>query len=215
MSAAQEIPSELILAAIDRARVHRAAGEATVPVWVIFEHLGIARRSAAARQVRLRLDVLEADGRVQLHRVRGIQAWEITAAGRRYLQRHRRAGNVPELPESPQHARWRDARTLAAQEIERFHTALRDAVETATEMLDAPATAGPSSDEWFAIAERLRSEGWRLGSATYCLREWAEPDDAQADTDDGGNEPVLSLSERSLRSKRAGRRNPRNWERRA
>jgi hypothetical protein len=215
MSAAQEIPSELILAAIDRARVHRAAGEPTVPVWVIFEHLGIPRRSAAARQVRQRLDVLEADGRVQLHRVRGIQAWEITPAGQRDLQRLRRTGNVPELPESPQHARWRNARTLAGQEIERFHTALRDAVEAATGMLDAPVTAGPSSDEWFEIAERLRREGWRVGSATYCLREWAEPDDAHPDIDDGGHEPVLSLSERSLRSKRAGRRNTHNWDRRA
>lgn len=40
------------------------------------------------------------------------------------------------------------------------------------------------SDAWFSIAERLQAACWRVGSATHCLREWREPDDARVDVDD-------------------------------
>jgi len=41
------------------------------------------------------------------------------------------------------------------------------------------------SDQWFELAERLRSDCWMLGSASHCLHEWAEPDDRYADIDEG------------------------------
>lgn len=209
---AHVVPDALVLAAIERGGRHRARDVHAVPVWVILNHLGIARRSAAARQVRLRLDDLEADGRIELVRLHGSQAWEITTAGRRYLQRQRRAGKVPELPESPQHRAWREAQTLAEQEIERLRAELRDCITDAMEQVDSESR----SDVLFEIAKRLHFECRRVASATYCLSEWAEPDDATADIDDGlePGERTLDRAEQARRSsRRAGRRNPLNWER--
>ncbi len=204
-----EIPAELVLAAIERADRHRARDVHAVPVWAILEHLGIARRSAAARQVRGRLDALKVAGRIEGVRLHGIPAWQITAAGRRYLQRQRRAGNVPELPESPQHAAWRHAHTLAGQEIERFKGDARGYIGEALGLIDADQPAG--SDDLYAIGERLQFECRRLASATYCLREWQEPSDDRPDLDgvsgDPGEDGAL------LRARRAGRRNPGNWQR--
>jgi hypothetical protein len=214
MSNTDVVPDVLVLAAIERADRHRARDVHAVPVWVILEHLDIARRSAAARQVRGRLDALLAGGRIEFVRLHGAQAWEMTPAGRRYLQRQRRAGEVPELPESPQHRAWRNARTLAEQEIDRFRLELRGCLTDAMRLLDADPPA--RSDEFYVTADRLKAECWRLASATYCLREWAEPDDAHADIDDrlDARERQLARAEQAqLRSRRAGRHHPHNWER--
>lgn len=48
-----EIPDVTVLAAIDRAERHR--GRPGVPVWLIFEHLGIPRRSRRVRAQSKRL----------------------------------------------------------------------------------------------------------------------------------------------------------------
>jgi hypothetical protein len=37
---------------------------------------------------------------------------------------------------------------------------------------------------WVEIAKRLSRDCNRLGSATYCLLGWSEPDDERADVDD-------------------------------
>jgi hypothetical protein len=209
---AVEIPDSLVLAAIERADRHRARDVHAVPVWEIFEHLHIVRRSAGARHVRVRLDVLEAGGRIQHVRLHGSQAWEITAAGRRYLQRHRRAGNVPELPESPQHTAWREARAVAESRIGGLGVALRETLIEALDLIEAdPPTR---SDVWFELAGTLRRASWRLGCAVYCLREWVEPDDAHADIDDRLTpaEKKLDRAEQArLRSRRQGRRGITHW----
>jgi len=207
---AVEVPDSLVLAAIERAALHRADGETAVPAWAITEHLGIPRRS---RHVRVQLAALEAAGAIERSRRHGIAVLSLTSAGKRRLARARRAGTI-ELPESPQHAKWRNTRTLAGQEIERCHRAARDAVKAATEMLDAPVSAGPGSDGWFEMAERLRRACWRLGSATYCLREWPEPSDARADVDERlePHERTLDVVERTrLRARRQGRRGFTGW----
>ncbi len=211
-SSADEPSDELVLAALDRAARHRARDNAAVPVWAIFEHLGVSRRSAAARQVRIRLDVMHAAGWIALGRAHGIQTWGLTSTGVRHLRRERRAGRVPRLPESPQHQRWRNAHTAAAQEIDRFERELRALLDETSQMLDVEPPAG--SDAVFAFAERLQRACWRLGSAGYCLREWAEPDDARADLDthldlaEAGLDHVEQAYRRALR---AGRRNVRLW----
>jgi hypothetical protein len=115
-----------------------------------------------------------------------------------------------DLPESPQHCQWRNARTLAAQEIERFRASMRDAVTEATALLSDT----PGSDAWFELAERLQRAGRRLGSATYCLHEWVEPDDDRADIDDHVSPVDLALDPRERQrreARRAGRRNTRLW----
>jgi hypothetical protein len=104
------IPDAMILAAIERAALHR--GRPGIPIWMILEHLGLPRR---ARRVRPQIRTLTDAGALATSRTHGVQLWSLTAAGRRQL---RRAGDVV-LPESPQHRAWRAARALAEQEIER------------------------------------------------------------------------------------------------
>jgi hypothetical protein len=123
-----------------------------------------------------------------------------------------RAGEVPVLPESPQHRQWREARALAAQEIERMREVVRATVDEAARLLDS--STAVSSDAWFELNDRLRRVIWRLASAGYCLHEWTEPLDKQADIDDGSNpgDRHLTEGERTRRrSRRAGRRNTTLW----
>ena len=196
-----EIPDVTVLAAIDRAERHR--GRQGVPVWLVFAHLGIPRRS---RRVRAQLQALGQDGAIEQRRAHGVEIWALAPRGRRRLQG---AGRV-DLPESPQHCQWRNARTLAAQEIERFRATMRDAVTEASALLSDT----PGSDAWFDMAERLQRAARRLGSATYCLQEWLEPEDDRADIDDHASSGDLSLNSRERQrreARRAGRRNIRLW----
>jgi len=190
-----------VLAAIDRAVRHRV--RPVVPIWSIFEHLGIPRRSS---RVRTQIFELVQAGAVERSRVRSIEQFSLTSAGRRRL---RRAGEV-ELPESPQHQEWRNAQVLAAQEIERFRDALCELLADASALLDS----GAPSDVWFELAERLERTARRLGSATYCLYEWAEPIDGEPDVDDRcehDDEQLDPLDRQRRRARRAGRRNVGRW----
>ena len=207
---AELIPDELILAAIDRAMRHRHNVSA-VTKNSIYLHLAIPTRSGPARHVHRRLPALEETGAVERARRNSATVWSVTSAGRRRLKRARRAGMV-ELPESPQHRAWRDAHLLAGQEIERLRRELRDRLIHALHAVDKQSQA--SSDVFFELAERLHRECRRFASASYCLHEWVEPDDAHADIDDRleAGEQSLPRTERArLRSKRAGRRNVRYW----
>ena len=65
------------------------------------------------------------------------------------------------------------------------------------------------SDSWFELARRLHGDCCALGSATHCLYEWAEPDDAKADNDDYrdvGDDALEPAEQGRLRSLRQGRR---------
>ncbi len=210
---AERPPDELVLAAVERAARHRARDTPAVPVRAIFEHLAVPRRSAAARHVRSRLEVLHAAGSLERSRDHGVPTWELTSAGRRRLQRARRTGNVPQLPESPQHRTWRNARTAAAQEIERFSRSLRDYLDEAARLIDADPPA--HSDAWFELGQHLQRACRRLGSASYCLHEWVEPHDARADVDerlDPADERLDPAGGARRRARRMGRRNIGLWE---
>jgi hypothetical protein len=177
-----QIPDLLVLAAVDRAQLHRIQSGQAVPVWQVLEHLDLARRSAAARELRALLAALKAVGALASSRRHGVHVWQLTPAGRRRLTRAERRGDVPALPESPQHRRWRVARTLSSQEIERFRGELREALEQAGCLLAASQPA--RSDAWFESGERLQRACMRLWSASHCLYEWKEPTDDHADIDD-------------------------------
>jgi hypothetical protein len=214
--AAEVITDVMVLSALDRAMRHRGRGHTAVPVWDIYAHLEIAQRSASAKRVRAQIESLEISGAVARSRRHGVKTWALTGTGRRRLQRARRVGRIPELPESPQHQTWRNAHTLAGQEIERFRQSVRACLDEVTRLLDADPPA--RSDAFFEIAERLRFECWRFASVTYCLMEWVEPDDARADVDDHlePGERRLDPSERArLRWRRMGRRNVMLWDRAA
>lgn len=209
MSAARDIPDVVILAALDRAVRHRDAGPVTVRS--IHDHLALSPRSRAARHVRTRLPGLAESGAVERSRARGFVLWSLTSAGSASLTRARRSGSI-ELPESPQHRAWREARASAEQEVERFEQEAINAITDAMALVESES----SSDGLFAVAERLRGELWRLASATYCLSEWPEPDDATADIDDrlDARERELAPAEQmALLALRAGRRNVINWGR--
>jgi hypothetical protein len=184
-----EPPDVLVLAAVDRAQLHRIPSGEAVPVWQVLDHLDVPRRSAAARDVRARLAALEGGGALISSRRHGVHVWQLTPDGRRRLIRARRRAEVPALPESPQHRRWRLARTLSSQEIERFRSELRDALEHALRLLDENRPV--SSDAWFDAGERLEQACTRLWSASHCLYEWNEPTDDRADIEDRAARNVL------------------------
>jgi DNA-binding transcriptional regulator PaaX len=211
-----QAPSDaLILAAVERAARHHPNGARAIPAWTILEHLGIRARTPGARHVRARLQALCDAGSLEPARRHGVATWELTSAGLRRLRRARRGGEDVLLPDAPQHQVWRVARATAEQEIERFHADVRTRLAHAGELLDADEP--PPSDAWFELAEQLRWACRRLASASYCLREWREPDDDRADVDDrlDADDERLPPQERARRrARRAGRRNLRLWDQR-
>jgi hypothetical protein len=138
--------------------------------------------------------------------------WELTDTGRERLFAYLESGEVDELPESPQHRAWRDARTSSVAHIDGFamelHRDLRDAITLVNRRRQV------HSDSWFDLAARVSDECKRLGSATHCLFEWPEPDDARPDSDgreDPGDERLSESELRRRRYLRSGRRNIFLW----
>ena len=74
-------------------------------------------------------------------------------AGQRYLVAARKARQVGELPESPQHREWRHAQAEAGRRMEGFRALLYDALEDADPV--ASAFTPPNSPAWFALGRRL------------------------------------------------------------
>jgi hypothetical protein len=99
-----------------------------------------------------------------------------------------------ELPESPQHRAWREAKATAAERIQGFREDFQALLRDGAILLADDAT---DSEAWYALGERASS---CLGSATHCLRDWQEPSDDACDVDDGP---------------RMGRRLTRSWDLRA
>jgi len=88
---------------------------------------------------------------------------------------------------------------------------MADVLAEATALLDG----GSSSDDWFEMANRLRTAAWRLGSATYCLLQWSEPTDDRADIDDHtmpGDELLGDEEIARRRRRRIGRRSTNLWQ---
>jgi hypothetical protein len=211
---APDLPSdELVLAAVERAGRHQPHATSAVPVWSILDHLAVSRRSAAARHVRARLGALTTDGWLQRTSRHGVPTWELTSRGVRRLRQARRDGGFPPLPESPQHRAWRNARTVAAEELERFRASLREGLRRAELLLDAEPP--PHSDAWLALAHELQRSCRRVASASHCLYEWSEPDDERPDVDQRSEpgDAELDDDERARRqTRRTGRRNLRLWD---
>jgi hypothetical protein len=179
LSRVQPVSDAQILAAIDRAEAHDRNQIPDAAGWDIAAHLGFVHNSWTTKQLRPQLDALRAAGRIRDVRRLGLDLVALTSIGRRALRTERRAGQVS-LPESPQHRVWRHSRTVAGDRIEGFREALRASVTELGGLLDA---GQAPSDAWFEFGKRLGAECRRLGSATYCLAEWSEPDDTRPDVD--------------------------------
>jgi hypothetical protein len=208
MNPNNEVPEPLVLAAIERAVRHRERD--TVPAWEMYAHLGFPNRSGGARAARRQLQALTEAGALEPSRRHGVEVWSLTPAGRRRL----RVEGAVDLPESPQHAAWRSARALAGQKIERFTDEARTALADALALIESGTPV--RSDALFEAADRLEFVMQRLGSANYCLREWAEPSDDRADIDREEDPADAAIDPEQLgavRARRRGRRNTGRWTR--
>ena len=175
---AEPVSDAQILAAIRRAEVHDEQDDASRAD--IAAHLGFVHNSATTRRLRPQLDAFRVAGQVRDVRRNGLDLLALTAAGRHALEQAQSAGPVV-LPASPQHRKWRHSRAMAGDRIDGFREALRASMAEVGALLDSQQTP---SEAWFELGKRLSAECKRLGSATYCLFEWAEPDDARADVDE-------------------------------
>jgi hypothetical protein len=204
----EPVSDDVVLAAVERAERHRERKDEGVMMSDIAKHLGLVHGSWTTRRLRPQIEAFIAAGLLVRSRRHGVLIWGLTSS------RSRRVGCVGEavvLPESPQHRVWRQARTLAAERIDGLREQVRGVLDDATGVLQAD---GVCSDAWFALAERLELACGQLGSATYCLSEWAEPDDASADVDDRtepGDEQIDPDELGGVRYRRGGRRNVWKW----
>jgi DNA-binding PadR family transcriptional regulator len=175
------LPSDdLILAALERAILHRGRNEPGESLSSITAHLGLPFHSGTSRRLRPKLKDLEAAGLIRPFRHHSINKWAITPAGQRRLDKLRTSGELHELPESPQHRAWNTARCVATKRITGLRSQVRTMLGEGDELLRADET---SSEAWYDLSDRLRDASQRLASATYCLREWPEPNDSQPDSD--------------------------------
>ncbi len=172
------VSDEELLAAIARAELH---GGGHAAAWSrVLEHLGFVRSGAITRKLGPQRRALLDAGAVEQIQWLGFPHFALTRAGRRRLSRARRRGAQVVLPESPQHREWRRKHELAARAIERYRARVREALEQASTLLD---DEHADSLAWVALSKRLQNRAEQLGAAIYCLREWAEPDDARRDAD--------------------------------
>jgi hypothetical protein len=183
-----------------------------VALGAIRAHLGLTARAGAARSLRARLRELLDAGELARSRRNGVETWALAPAGRTRLAALRATGAAPVLGESPQHRAWREARGLAAHELERMRRATAGELERGIRMLAAERLA--PSDAWLELAELLRASARRLASAVHCLEEWPEPADTVPDLDlrtDPGDELLDPARRARLRALRGGRRNVLLW----
>jgi hypothetical protein len=184
------IPDDLILAAIERAELHSRDDDAGVLYATVVDHLGLSKSSATGRKLRPRFREMEATGLIAQLKRHSLTLYTATRKGKRALKS---AGGV-ELPESPQHRAWREAKATAAERIQGFREDFQALLCDSAILLADDAT---DSEAWFALGERLDWACSCLGSATHCLREWQEPSDDARDADS---------------APRAGRRLTRSWD---
>jgi hypothetical protein len=174
------ITDGFVLAAVERAELHEQEGE--VLTSVLMAHLGFEWAPPTNRLFFPRLDELRQAGLLTSAERRGEPFWSLTTVGREQLAKEREAGEVGDLPESPQHRAWRHARVEAALRIEEFKDRVNQLWEETDDLLNRYHPA--NSAEWFELSERLHHATWRLGSATYCLNEWIEPADERPSVDE-------------------------------
>lgn len=163
-----------LLAVLERARKH--TDHPTKSELAAF--LGARYSGAAGRSLEEQLQRLRSKSLVRVepgYRSGFSEEWFLTDLGTDRLDLFR--SEVGPLPDSPEHAQWRLARGLAAEQFDELEEGARVALRDALEML-----AGKGAEELGTaeIADIMASLRWRLarlGVAIYCLGDWPEPDD--------------------------------------
>jgi hypothetical protein len=175
-----DFPDALILAAMKRAEIHSRHDRPGVLYSTVIDHLGLPRHSGTGRKLRPRFREMEATSLIVRMKPVSHKLYTPTRKGQRLLKG---TGDV-ELPESPQHRNWREAKAAATRHIQGFREDIQALLRDGAILLSDDAT---NSEAWYALAARIAGACERLGSATHCLREWAEPSDDAPDTDPGPN----------------------------
>ena len=175
----EPVSDAIVLAAAERAERHHRGPAEGVTLGEVIEHLGFARVGWTTRSLHPQIDAFLAAGALVPFRRFGFDFLKMTPTGRRWLAQTRRGQEVV-LPESPQHREWRHARQQATERVAAMRHPLRETLDEADRLLSNEQI---DSDAWYALAPRLHTACRQLGSVTYCLREWPEPHDANADHD--------------------------------
>jgi len=171
-----------VLAALDRAQRHSPHGYEPGVLWGdMAAHLGFVRAAATTLKLRSHTRRLRALRLIERRKEGGHALWRVTSDGRRRLTQARRQGEELTLPEAPQHRLWRTAHALAGEQIDGLREQVRQTVRKASAVLDSE--HGGDSAVWFELRDRLGERCQQLAAASFCLREWPEPDDARADLD--------------------------------
>ncbi|HEX3172745.1 MAG TPA: hypothetical protein VHQ43_00830 [Solirubrobacterales bacterium] len=108
LSPYRPVTDGFILAAVERAALHEQEEE--VLTSDLTHHLGFEGKPATNRLFFPRLEELRQAGLLTSTERRGEPFWSLTSVGREQLANEREAGEVGDLPESPQHRAWRHAR---------------------------------------------------------------------------------------------------------
>lgn len=167
-----------VLAAIDRAERHQYKSGGGVSLATIKAHLGIRHTGWTTRLIRPPLEELASAGLLAQVKRNGVTRWSLTDKGREHATQ---PDNRCPLPEAPQHRTWREAHAAAERYLPELRAELRDVLTAVIKLLDAEHQI--ISRDWLDASESLQMTCRNVASATYCLYEWAEPDDATADID--------------------------------
>jgi hypothetical protein len=198
----QAVSEDLVLIAVERAQRHDRKRGDPVSLIRIGEHLGFMHGAYTTRHMRPLLSALVEAGALEHSRRMSRDHWALTSAARRRLGRARRRGEQLQLPEAPQHRLWREKHTQAVEGMGEYGARLREALEQAAAMIDDERA---DSEAWRTMTKRLEVRSELFGSAIYCAREWAEPDDGERDVDD---QRTLDHRRRILWHPDARRRDP-------
>lgn len=170
-----------VLAALARAELHATRWKPYLSD--VAQHLGWKSSGGAARRLRQHLSRLTSAGLVTTkgpppHRAH-TQRWATAAAGRRRLAS---AGPI-DLPESPQHRRWRQDRDVAAWALPAAREQTWVVVEEVYELLSSREEVRPfhSDDFVYGLSRRFEEAFQSYGLAFRMCEQWPEPSDLAPD----------------------------------
>jgi hypothetical protein len=193
--------SELeVLAALARAELHATRWKPFTRD--IAHHLGWRFSGQATRHLRPHLERLTSAGLAAPREPRAYtmanQRWTTTTAGRRRLA----SSASVELPESPQHRRWRQDRDVAAWALPAVREEAWRSIEEVYGLLSRPEQDLPILDHDFvyAVVRRFEESFTATGLALRMSRQWPEPSDLAPD--DAPREVAPLLPDHARRRRR-------------
>jgi hypothetical protein len=189
-----------VLAALARAELHAATWKPYLSD--IAHHLGWRSSGGTARRLRQHLGRLTSEGLATTeepppHRTH-TQRWATTPAGRRRLAS---AGPI-DLPESPQHRRWRQDRDVAAWALGAVREDIWVVIEEVYDLLSSREEVRPfhSDDFVYGLVRRFEQAFRAYGLAFRMCEQWPEPSDLAAD--DAPDSVALLLPEIARKRRR-------------